>query len=50
MDEQYNLLFWTKPKHYASPLEENDHPELDKFLDENVKPEFINPLLVVPSG
>ena len=37
MDEQYNLLFGTKPKHYASPLIENDHPELDEseFLDEN---------------
>ena len=37
MEEQYELLFGVKPKHYASPLEENDHPELDEsdFLDEN---------------
>ena len=37
MEEQYNSLFGTKPRHYTSPLEENDHPELDEsdFLDEN---------------
>ena len=37
MEEQYESLFGVKPKHYASPLEENDHPELDEsdFLDEN---------------
>ena len=26
MEEQYNSLFGTKPRHYTSPLEENDHP------------------------
>lgn len=37
MGDQYKLLFGVKPKHYASPLEENDHPELDEsdFLDED---------------
>ena len=37
MEEQYNSLFGTKPRYYTSPLEENDHPELDEsdFLDEN---------------
>ena len=37
MEEQYKLLFGVKPRHYASPLEENDHPELDEsdFLDED---------------
>ena len=36
METQYKLLFGTSPKHYASPLEENDHPELDEsdFLNE----------------
>ena len=30
MHDQYKLLFGTSPKYYASPLEENEHPELDE--------------------
>jgi hypothetical protein len=52
IDEQYNLLFGTKPKHYAPPLVESDHPELDEseFLDENDTRVFQSLIGCVPSG
>ena len=38
--QNYEMLFKDKPKEYSSPLEKNDHPELDmtEYLDEtNIK-------------
>ena len=29
MIETYERMFGTKPRHYTSPLEKGDHPELD---------------------
>jgi hypothetical protein len=31
MIEQYERMFGQKPKEYTSPLEKDDHPEIDTF-------------------